>query len=108
MKLKIHKLAFKYQYNLAFYVCTDKLLYLPLSNFYDPTQFLSSSPEALFSIFLDIFVYIRSTDLSYVAGTFLDFFASVSLSLPFLNMMKKKQNLNSNTCSQVVNPIQHS
>ena len=26
--------AFKYQYNLAFYVCTGKLLYLPISNFY--------------------------------------------------------------------------
>ena len=48
-----------------------------------PTQFLSSSPEAVFSIFLDIFVYIRSADLSYVAGTFLVFFVSDSLTVPF-------------------------
>ena len=36
---KINKLwkqpSFKYQYNLAFNVYTGKLLYLPLSNFYD-------------------------------------------------------------------------
>ena len=29
-----NKLDFKYQYNLAFYICTGKLLYVPLCNFY--------------------------------------------------------------------------
>ena len=29
-----NNLAFKYQNNLAFYICTGKLLYLPFSNFY--------------------------------------------------------------------------
>ena len=43
-KYTTNNLAFKHQYNLALYVCSGKLLYLALSNFYDYTLNSENNP----------------------------------------------------------------